>query len=196
MIRLLTAGLLFFSSYSVAEVTLTELNNNTPADANDVMGNFNALKAALPPSDCATDEIIRWDDVNDFWVCADMPNNSPYIWQYKGQVASPILLPEDGVFYSIVYQNGSRELQLSPVNYRNDDIVAPFAYLETALNVDAELCWISLASSTGAVRELQATDVVQLNVSYNGSWVLLLDYGNLTNLTLDATYSLEIIGCL
>ena len=47
MIRLLTAVLLFASFHVVAEVTLTPLNNNTPADADDVMGNFNALVAAI-----------------------------------------------------------------------------------------------------------------------------------------------------
>ena len=73
MIRLLTAVLLFASFHAVAEVTLTPLNNNTPADADDVMGNFNALNEALPPSDCTTDQIIKWDDSNDVWVCASDP---------------------------------------------------------------------------------------------------------------------------
>ena len=70
MIRLLIAVLLFASLNAVAEVTLTPLNNNTPADADDVMGNFNALNEALPPSDCTTDQIIKWDDTNGVWVCA------------------------------------------------------------------------------------------------------------------------------
>ena len=68
MIRLLTAVLLFASFHAVAEVTLTELSNNTPADAEEVMGNFNALNEALPPSDCTTDQIIKWD--GSAWVCA------------------------------------------------------------------------------------------------------------------------------
>ena len=75
----------------MAEVTLTPLSNNTPADADDVMGNFNALNEALPPSDCATDQIIKWDDTNDVWVCADMPSvngSEPanrYKWEYVGK---------------------------------------------------------------------------------------------------------------
>ena len=69
MIRLLTAVFLFASFHVVAEVTLTPLNNNTPADADDVMGNFNALNEALPPSDCTADQIIKWD--GSAWVCAD-----------------------------------------------------------------------------------------------------------------------------
>ena len=60
MIRLLTASSTFASFHAAAEVNLTELNNNTPADADDVMGNFNALNEALPPSDCSTNQIIKW----------------------------------------------------------------------------------------------------------------------------------------
>ena len=71
MIRLLTTVLLFASFHVVAEVSLTELNNNTPADADDVMGNFNALNEALPPSDCTTNQIIKWD--GSAWVCAADP---------------------------------------------------------------------------------------------------------------------------
>ena len=75
MIRLLTAVLLFVSFHAVAEVTLTPLNNNTPADADDVMGNFNALKTEieslpLPPSDCSTDQIIKWDSSENAWICS------------------------------------------------------------------------------------------------------------------------------
>ena len=78
MIRLLTAVLLFASFHALADVTLTPLNNNTPADADDVMGNFNALKDEIeslptPPNDCTTDQIIKWDDANDVWVCATDP---------------------------------------------------------------------------------------------------------------------------
>ena len=78
MIRLLTAVFLFASFNAVAEVTLTELNNNTPADADDVMGNFNALKSEIeslptPPTNCTADQIIKWDDTNDAWVCATDP---------------------------------------------------------------------------------------------------------------------------
>jgi len=74
MIRLLTAVLLFASFNVVAEVTLTELSNNTPADADDVMGNFNALKSEIeslptPPTNCTTDQIIKWD--GSAWVCAE-----------------------------------------------------------------------------------------------------------------------------
>jgi len=72
MIRLLTAVLFFASFNAVADVTLTPLSNNTPADANDVMGNFNALNNALPPSDCSIDQIIKWDGAS--WICSGETN--------------------------------------------------------------------------------------------------------------------------
>ena len=80
MIRLLTAVLLFASFHVAAEVTLTDINNNEVADADEVMGNFNALKQGVeanataidalptPPTNCTTDQIIKWD--GSAWVCA------------------------------------------------------------------------------------------------------------------------------
>ena len=92
MIRLLTAVLLFANFNAVAEVTLTPLNNNTPADADDVMGNFNALKDGIeanasaidalptPPADCTTDQIIRWNGAE--WVCAWPAPTSGFAFEY------------------------------------------------------------------------------------------------------------------
>ena len=76
MIRLLTAIFLFASFTAVAEVNLTDINNNEVADAEVVMGNFNALKSEIeslptPPSDCSTNQIIRWS--GSAWVCATDP---------------------------------------------------------------------------------------------------------------------------
>ena len=59
MIRLLTAVLLFASLNAVAEVTLTPLSNNTPADADDVMGNFNALKQGVEANATALQGLIE-----------------------------------------------------------------------------------------------------------------------------------------
>ena len=81
MIRLLTAVLLFASFHAVADVTLTDINNNEVADAEEVMGNFNALKQGVeanatainalpaPPTDCTTNQIIKWN--GSAWVCDD-----------------------------------------------------------------------------------------------------------------------------
>ena len=82
MIRLLTAALLFASFHAVAEVTLTELNNNTPADADDVMGNFNALKDGIneipsPPDEfCTLGQRATWTESG--WECQEYV----YGWYY------------------------------------------------------------------------------------------------------------------
>jgi hypothetical protein len=55
MMRLMTAVLLLASFNAVAEVTLTDINNNEVADAEVVMGNFNALNNAMPFVVASTD---------------------------------------------------------------------------------------------------------------------------------------------
>ena len=45
--------------------------DGTPASAAEVNENFDALEAALPPSNCSTDQIIKWDGLA--WVCATDP---------------------------------------------------------------------------------------------------------------------------
>ena len=89
MIRLLTAVLLF-ASFDVAandcdgfspaptKCDLNQLNNNEVADADKVMDNFNKLGDAVdalptPPTNCTTDQIIKWDGTSDAWVCATDP---------------------------------------------------------------------------------------------------------------------------
>ena len=188
MIRLLTATLLVASFHVVAEVTLTELNNNTPADADDVMGNFNALKSALPPSTCTTDKIIKWDDDNDVWVCADMPNSSPYIWQYKGvRTSSADLQIQDGAFY-LIEGGASRELHFNGTSYNGETIVAPFYYMETTTP-----CWISVSSNTSGLFEFNVIAAIELPGS---NWALTITSPqNPLDLTLNAKYRLEVIGC-
>lgn len=68
MIRLLIAVLLFASFNALADVTLTELNNNTPADAEDVMGNFNALNAAIPLVWSDTDDDLEGTTIQDTFM--------------------------------------------------------------------------------------------------------------------------------
>ena len=186
MIRLLIAALLFASFHAVADVTLTELTNNTPADADDVMGNFNALKSALPPSDCSTDQIINWK--GNAWVCADMPNSSPYIWQYKGVWApSADLQILNGAFY-LIEGGASRELHFSSRNYNGETIVAPFYQMETNTP-----CWISVSSNTSGLFEFNVIATIELAGS---NWALTITSPQSSlNLTLDATYRLEVIGC-
>ena len=59
MIRFLTAVLLFASFDVVAEVTLTDINNNEVADADEVMGNFNALKQGVEANATALQGLIE-----------------------------------------------------------------------------------------------------------------------------------------
>jgi ubiquitin len=99
-----------------AEVTLTDINNDEVADAEEVMGNFNALKQGveantdsavaneiaisangtaiaalpLPPSDCTADQIIKWDDTYGVWVCASSEYvRSELIGDYSGSASCP-----------------------------------------------------------------------------------------------------------
>ena len=122
MIRLLTVALLFASFHAAAEVNLTELNNNTPADADDVMGNFNALNEALPPSDCSTNQIIRWS--GSAWVCATDPlaglscedgQTITYrngAWQCGGCVAPGVLITDANFYEAITdwFANGDSSI--------------------------------------------------------------------------------------
>ena len=59
MIRLLTAVFLFASFNVVAEVTLTDITNNEVADADEVMGNFNALKQGVEANATALQGLIE-----------------------------------------------------------------------------------------------------------------------------------------
>jgi len=88
MIRLLTAVLLFASVGVVADTEVPHtFEDGTPASAAEVNANFDALESAidsndedfelfradtqllLPPSNCSTDQIIKWN--GSAWVCSD-----------------------------------------------------------------------------------------------------------------------------
>ena len=79
MIRLLTAALLVASFDVMAQkLLLIEFEDGKPAKAGEVNYNFDALnneiaatKSVLPPSDCSTKQIIRWNGTA--WACADDP---------------------------------------------------------------------------------------------------------------------------
>ena len=81
MIRLLTAALLFASFSVVAETEVPhKFQQGEVIDAQKFNEDFEALEAAidaneaaLPPTNCTTDQIIRWDGTNDVWVCATDP---------------------------------------------------------------------------------------------------------------------------
>lgn len=81
MIRLLTAIFLFASFNAVADTEVPHtFQDGEVIDAQKFNEDFDALEAAidanaaaLPPTNCTTDQIIKWDDTNDAWVCATDP---------------------------------------------------------------------------------------------------------------------------
>ncbi|MDA9711733.1 hypothetical protein N9U42_05165 [Luminiphilus sp.] len=92
MIRLLTAVFLFASFNAVAQTQVPNVfEDGTPASAAEVNANFDAIEAALPPTNCTADQIIKWDDTNDAWVCA------------TGDLAGLVCEEED----TITFRNGT-----------------------------------------------------------------------------------------
>ena len=92
MIRLVTAVLLFASFHVVAQTKVPNVfEDGTPASAAEVNANFDAIEAALPPANCTADQIIKWDDTNDAWVCA------------TGDLAGLVCEEED----TITFRNGT-----------------------------------------------------------------------------------------
>ena len=81
MIRLLTAVFLVASFNAVADTEVPHtFQDGEVIDAQKFNEDFDALEAAidanaaaLPPTNCTTDQIIKWDDTNDVWVCATDP---------------------------------------------------------------------------------------------------------------------------
>ena len=65
--------------------------DGTPASAAEVNANFDAIEAALPPTNCTADQIIKWDDTKDAWVCA------------TGDLAGLVCEEED----TITFRNGT-----------------------------------------------------------------------------------------
>ena len=163
MIRLLTAVFLFASFNAVAEVTLTDINNNEVADADEVMGNFNALKQGVeanataidalptPPTDCTTDQIIKWDDANDVWVCATDP-----FADLNCDVGDQLRLG-----------SGGWECRAEPITARltqdSWDVSVEYGkistYFDTYLNIDPDLyCLHSAGFAECPIRVLGVTD--------------------------------------
>ena len=70
--RLLPAILLLLPLSAIAQTQVPNVfEDGTPATAAEVNENFDAIEAALPPSKCSTDQIIRWN--GNEWACADDP---------------------------------------------------------------------------------------------------------------------------
>ena len=176
--------------------SLNQLDNGAVADANAVMENFNTLGNAIdtkPPSVCTNGQMTQSSEGE--WICADLPSSSPYTWQYKGSITQTSTQIDDGTFH-LVEGVGNPSLQFSARNSRNELVVAPFYLMENLTN-----CWVSLASSTGGLLELKLLAVTEISVdtaTTNSSWDFIMTSdspGLLTDLTPDAVYRLEVIGC-
>ena len=70
MIRFPLSTLLLLPLSALAQTQVPNVfEDGTPATAAEVTENFDALEAALPPSNCTTDQIIKWN--GSAWVCSD-----------------------------------------------------------------------------------------------------------------------------
>jgi hypothetical protein len=73
MIRLLTPiGLALMTAQAFAQVQVPKsYSDGEVIYADELNTNLKAIADAVPPRDCTTDQIIKWD--GSAWVCADMP---------------------------------------------------------------------------------------------------------------------------
>ena len=74
MVRLLTGiGLALMTAQAFAQVQVPKsYSDGEVIYADELNTNLKAIADAVPPRDCATDQIIKWD--GSAWVCADMPS--------------------------------------------------------------------------------------------------------------------------
>ena len=71
MIRLLTMALLFASA-AFAQVEIPHVHENGDViDADEINANLDIVAKAVPPRDCSTNQIIKWN--GSAWVCATDP---------------------------------------------------------------------------------------------------------------------------
>ena len=75
MIRLLMAiGVALMTTQAFAQVQVPKsYSDGEVIYAEELNNNLKAIADAVPPRDCTTDQIIKWDDTNDVWVCATDP---------------------------------------------------------------------------------------------------------------------------
>ena len=140
---------------------------------------------------CSTDQIIKWDDTANAWVCTDM-RWDPYSWKYEGSTgAAPRLTPlEDGTFYS--FNNGA-DLQFSFSNANGEEITGPYNLIKATNH-----CFIDLVTvqDTGSNKTFATLFVDVTEESDSESWIVTLG-GALaeSSLVVDGTYRLEVLGC-
>ena len=178
MIRLLTAALLVASFGAVAEVTQTELNNNTPADADDVMGNVNALNDVLPPTNCAANQIIRWN--GSAWVCATDPlaglsceegQTITYrngAWQYSGCVAPGVLITDTNFKAAITdwFANG------------NNSVYGPISQWCTGNVTGMSTAFYNRTEFNADISEWNTSSVTNMSGMFDGATAFNRDIGS------------------
>ena len=76
MIRLLmTVGFALVTTQAFAQVAVPKSYvDGEVIHADELNTNLEAIAGAVPPRDCTTDQIIKWD--GSAWVCADMPSSN------------------------------------------------------------------------------------------------------------------------
>lgn len=69
MTRFLTIASMLFASTVVAQVEIPHVHENGDViDADEINQNLDIVAKAVPPRDCSTDQIIKWN--GSAWVCA------------------------------------------------------------------------------------------------------------------------------
>jgi len=70
MTRFLTIASTLFASAVFAQVEIPHVHENGDViDANEINQNLDIVAKAVPPRDCSTNQIIKWN--GSAWVCAD-----------------------------------------------------------------------------------------------------------------------------
>ena len=74
MIRLLMAiGLALMTAQAFAQVQVPKsYSNGEVIDADELNTNLKAIADAVPPRNCTTDQIIKWDASSEAWACANL----------------------------------------------------------------------------------------------------------------------------
>ena len=75
MIRLLTSvSILLFSTHAITQIAVPkEYVDGEVIKADDLNANLRAIADAVPPRNCTTNQIIKWNAANSEWVCTDDP---------------------------------------------------------------------------------------------------------------------------
>ena len=71
MTKLLILASMFFASAVSAQVEIPHVHENGDViDADEINENLDIVAKAVPPRDCSTNQIIKWDGSTRAWVCS------------------------------------------------------------------------------------------------------------------------------